>query len=42
MRLKQEDAKEARNPNGTDPKDVVSYSQDSLIVNQTLVFQIKI
>jgi hypothetical protein len=42
MRLKQEDAKEARKANGTDPKDVVSCSQDSLIVNQTLVFQIKI
>ena len=35
------DEKEARLPNSTYPKGGVSCSKDSLVVNQTLVFQIK-
>jgi len=33
--------KEAQTANSTHPKRGVSYSNDSIVVNQTLVFQIK-
>ena len=38
---KQADDKEARLHNSTYPKGGVSFSKDSFVVNQTLVFQIK-
>ena len=36
-----DDRKEQRRHNSTYPKGGVSYSKDSFVVNQTLVFQIK-
>jgi len=38
---KTDDRKESRTHNSTYPKGGVSCSKDSLLVNQTLVFQIK-